>query len=82
MVENPSDSDFDDDSDVSDFAEFDDEFGEYEDYATSDMEENELFTHPEFSSTIDVGEIIAIHLSRIVNQPFFLCKVIEKKMHR
>ena len=45
MVGNPSDSDFDDDSDAGDFGEFDDEFDEYENDVTSSIEENELFTH-------------------------------------
>lgn len=55
LVRNPSDSDFDDDSDVGDFGQFDDEFDEYGDNVTSDMEENKLFTYTEFSYTIDVG---------------------------
>ena len=50
MVGNPSDSDFDDDSDASDFDEFSDEFDEYEDDVNSDMEENVLFTHMVFSN--------------------------------
>ena len=78
MVGNPSDSDF-DDSDVSVFGEFD-EFDEHEDDGTSDMEENKLFIHPEFSSTIDVGRIITIYSSQTVNEPFFLCKVHEKQI--
>ena len=41
MVQNPSDSDFDDDSDVKDFGEFD----EYEDDVTPDLKENESSTH-------------------------------------
>lgn len=55
LVWNPSDSDFDDDSDAGDFGQFDDEFDEYGDNVTSDMEENKLFTYTEFSYTIDVG---------------------------
>ena len=78
MVGNPSDSDFDDDSDVSDFGEFDDEFDEYEDDVTYDMEENKLFTHTEFSNVIDIGRIIAIYSSQTVNEPVFLCKGFEK----
>ena len=54
MVGNPSDSDF-DDSDASDFGEFDDEFDEYEVDVTSDMEESKLFPHIEFPNTIDIG---------------------------
>ena len=57
-----------DDSDVDEF--FDDDS---EDDAQSDMEENELFSHTEFSNTIDVGKIIAIYSSETVNEPFFLC---------
>ena len=54
-VGNPSDSDFDDDSDASDFGEFDHEFDEYEIDVTSDMEESKLFSHIEFPNTIDIG---------------------------
>ena len=50
MVGNPSETDF-DDSDASDFGEFDDEFDEYEDDVTSDKEENKLFTHTGFSNS-------------------------------
>ena len=64
-----------DDSDVDEF--FDDD--NFEDDAQSDMEENEVFSHTEFSSTIDVGKIIAIYSSETVNEPFFLCKVLEKR---
>ena len=64
-----------DDSDADEF--FDDD--DYEDDAQSDMEENELFSHAEFSNTIDVGKIIAIYSSETVNKPFFLCRVIEKR---
>ena len=55
MVGNPSDSDFDDDSDASDFGEFDDEFDEYEVDVTSDLEESKLFSHIKFPITIDIG---------------------------
>ena len=58
-----------DDSDVDEF--FDDD--DYEDDAQLNMEENELFSHTEFSNTIDVGKIIAIYSSETVNEPFFLC---------
>ena len=60
MVGNPSDSDFDDDSDASDFGEFDDEFDEYEVDVTSDLEESKLFSHIKFPITIDIGWIIEI----------------------
>ena len=63
-----------DDSDVDEF--FDDD--DYEDDAQSNMEENELFSHTEFSNTIDVGKIIAIYSGETVNKRFFLCRVIEK----
>ena len=63
-----------DDSDVDEF--FDDDS---EDDVQSDMEENELFSHTEFSNTIDVGKIIAIYSSETVNDPFFLCRVLEKR---
>ena len=63
-----------DDSDVDEF--FDDD--DYEDDAQLNMEENELFSHTEFSNTIDVGKIIAIYST--VNEPFFLCRVLEKKV--
>ena len=62
-----------DDSDVDEF--FDDDS---EDDVQSDMEENELFSHTEFSNKIDVGKIIAIYSSETVNDPFFLCRVFEK----
>ena len=78
MVGNPSDSHFDDDSDASDFGGFDDEFVDYKDDVTSDMEENKLFTNTEFSYTIDLSRIIAIYSSQTVNEPFLLCKVLEK----
>ena len=63
-----------DDSDVNEFFDDDDSEGD----AQSDMEENELFSHTEFSNTIDVGKIIAIYST--VNEPFFLCRVLEKKV--
>ena len=53
----------DSDSDASDFGEFD---------------SKELFTHTEFSNTIDVGRIIAIYSSQTINKPFFLCKFLGK----
>ena len=62
-----------DDSDVDEF--FDDDS---EDDVQSDMEENELFSHTEFSNKIDVGKIIAIYSNETVNDPFFLCRVFEK----
>ena len=66
-----------DDSDVDEF--FDDDS---EDDVQSDMEENELFSHTEFSNTIDVGKIIAIYSSETVNDPFFLCRVLEKGIQK
>ena len=57
-----------DDSDVNEFFYDDDSEGD----AQSDMEENELFSHTEFSNTIDVGKIIAIYSTETVNEPFFL----------
>ena len=67
MIRNSSDSDF-YDFDVSDFGEFHDEFDEYEDDLSPDMEKNELFTNTEFSNTIDVVRIISIYSSQL----FFL----------
>ena len=55
MVGNPSETDF-DDSDTNDFGEFDDEFDEYEDDVTSDMEENKLFAHTGFSNSQTVNK--------------------------
>ena len=67
------------DSDVNEFFDDDDSEGD----AQSDMEENELFSHTEFSNTIYVGKIIAIYsISETVNEPFFLCRVLEKKVDR
>ena len=57
-----------DESDVDKFFGDDDS----EDDVQSDMEENELFFHTEFSNTIDVGKIIAIYSTETVNKPFFL----------
>ena len=54
MVGNPFDIDF-QDSNARDYGDFDDEFDEYEDNVTSDMEEKKLFPHTDFSNTIDVG---------------------------
>ena len=71
MIRNSSDSDF-YDFDVSDFGEFHDEFDEYEDDLSPDMEKNELFTNTEFSNTIDVVRIISIYSSQTVNELFFL----------
>ena len=64
-----------DDSDVNEF--FDDD--DSEDDAQSNMEENKLFPHTEFSNTVDVGKIIAIYSSETVNEPFFLWRVLEKR---
>ena len=67
------------DSDVNEFFDDDDSEGD----AQFDMEENELFSHTEFSNTIYVGKIIAIYsISETVNEPFFLCRVLEKKVDR
>lgn len=71
MIRNSSDSDF-YDFDVSDFGEFHDEFDEYEDDLSPDMEKNELFTNTEFSNTIDVVRIISIYSSQTVNELFLL----------
>ena len=60
------------DSSESDLEEPDDEFfddDDSEDNAQCDMEENELFSHTEFSSTIDVDKIIATYSSETVNEP-------------
>ena len=67
-----------DGSDVDEF--FDDD--DSEDDAQSDMEENELFSHTEFSNTIDIGKIITIYSSETVIEPFFLCRVLEKKAYK
>ena len=67
-----------DDSDVDEFFDYDDS----KDEAPSDMEKNELLSHIEFSNTIDVGKIIAIYSSETVNDPFFLCRVLEKGIQK
>ena len=66
-----------DDSDVEKF--FDDDDSEND--VQSDMEESELFSHTKFSNTIDIGKIIAIYSSETLNDPFFLCRVLEKGIH-
>lgn len=63
MVGNSSESKLYDDSDISDF-------GNFHDF--------ELFTHIEFLNTINVGRITPVYSIQTVNEPFFLCHLIEK----
>lgn len=60
---------------------FDSEYGCYDEEGKDvllDVKENELFTQIEFLSTIGIGRIIAIYSCQTENDPFFLCKVLEK----
>ena len=73
MVGNSNFSDSDLDSD--------NEYGCYDEEGKDvllDVKENELFTQIEFLSTIGIGRIIAIYSCQTENDPFFLCKVLEK----
>ena len=72
MVGNSNFSDSDLDSD--------NEYGCYEECkdVLLDVKENQLFTQIEFLSTIGIGRIIAIYPCQTENDPFFLCKVLEK----
>ena len=71
--ENSEEDDDESEDDYDDDEEYD------EDAELSDMEENELFKHTDYSDTIMVDSFIGIYSHEMANEPFFTCKVLEKK---
>ena len=74
--ENSEEDDDESEDDYDDDEEYD------EDAELSDMEENELFKHTDYSDTIVdtmVDSFIGIYSHEMANEPFFICKVLEKK---